>query len=193
MSEMPSKRRNSGYTMMELVMVISIVAILATVGIPSFKYVTTSNRMSGEVNALLGDMQFARSQAIKQGQTVTVCTSTDGANCAGAAVNTWQGGWIVFLDPNGSHTVDAGDTVMRVQPAFTGGDAFVATSTTFSYASFNRLGYGPTGTNGVINITLHDSTSNTAWTRCLAINPIGSVITERYGEQKFGTGTTTCS
>jgi type IV fimbrial biogenesis protein FimT len=192
MSEMPSKRRNSGYTMMELVMTISIVAILATIGIPSFKYVTTSNRMSGEVNALLGDMQFARSQAIKQGQTVTVCTSTNGTTCAGATVNTWQGGWIVFLDPNGNHMVDAGDAVMRVRPAFTGGDAFVASTATFSYATFNRMGYGPTGSTGIINITLHDSTSNTAWTRCLAVNPIGSVVTEKYGEHFFD-GTTTCS
>jgi type IV fimbrial biogenesis protein FimT len=180
--------------MTELVTVMLIIGILTAIGTPTFKYVTASNRIAGEVNALLGDMQFARSQAIKQGQSVTVCTSNDSATCAGATANTWQSGWIIFLDPNGNHVVDSGEAVLRVQPAFTGGDTFVGPSTpSYAYATFNRMGYAPTGSVAVINISLHDSTNNTSWIRCLAINPIGSVVTEKYGEQKFGNGTTACS
>jgi type IV fimbrial biogenesis protein FimT len=179
--------------MIELVIVVMIIGILTAIGTPTFKYVTNSNRIAGEVNALLGDMQFARSQAIKQGLTVTVCTSTDGSSCAGPSVNTWHGGWIVFLDPNGNQTRDANEAILRVQPAFTGGDQFVASTATYSYASFNRMGYAPTGSASIINIRLHDSTANTGWTRCLAVNPIGSVLTEKYGEHLFGTGTTTCT
>jgi type IV fimbrial biogenesis protein FimT len=176
--------------MTELVVVMMIVGILAAIGVPSFQYVTTSNRIAGEVNALLGDMQFARSQAIKTGQPVTVCTSTNGTSCAGTTVNTWQGGWIVFVDVNTSHTFDTGDALLRVQPAFTGGDAFVAAPATFTYATFNRMGYALTG--GIINISLHDSTGTTAWTRCLAVNLIGSVVTAKYGDPLFGSATT-CS
>lgn len=185
MSGMPIKNRCTGYTMMEILIVITIVAILAAIATPSFKYVTASNRIASEVNALLVDMQFARSQAIKEGQTVTVCTSTNGTACAGT--NTWQGGWIVFLDSNGDQTVQAGEIVLRVQPAFTGGDIFVASTPTFSYSTFNRLGYAPTGSPAAINISLHDTTNNAAWTRCLAVNPIGAAITEKIGEQKYGT------
>jgi type IV fimbrial biogenesis protein FimT len=93
MSAMLSKARNSGYTMMELVMVISLVAILASIAIPGFKYVTASNRIAGEVNGLLGDMQFARSEAVKEGKSVTVCISTDQNTCTGGA--DWRVGWIV--------------------------------------------------------------------------------------------------
>jgi len=67
-----------------LLVVITIVAILMGLGVPSFKYVTVSNRMSAEVNGLLGDMQLARAEAIKEGSSVTVCSSTDGANCSGS-------------------------------------------------------------------------------------------------------------
>jgi type IV fimbrial biogenesis protein FimT len=190
---MPQEKRSDGFTITELVVVMLIVGILAAVGTPTFKYVTTSNRIAGEVNGLLGDMQFARSLAIKQGEPVTVCTSIDGQTCAGATVNTWQGGWIVFLDSNNNQRVDAGEAILRVQPAFTGGDTFVAGTATYSYATFNRMGYAPTGSNVIINISLHDSTNTTAWTRCLAVNPIGSVVTEKAGEQKFGTGTPACS
>ena len=113
----------AGFTVTELVMVMTIIGILAAIGLPSFKYVTTSNRISSEINGSSGDMQFARSQAIKQGLTVTVCSSSDGATCnTGGAGNIWNTGWIVFLDSNGNQQVDPGEQVIRVQPAFNSTD-----------------------------------------------------------------------
>jgi len=193
MNGMTLKNRNSGFTMLELIMVVMIVAILAAVGTPTFRYVTASNRISGEVNSLLGDMQFARSQAVKTGQPVTICTSTTLTSCAATNINTWQVGWIIFVDANANHVFDAAnDTLLRVQPAFTGSDRFVATNANYSYATYNRMGYAPTGVNGVVNIQLHDSTGNNQWTRCLAVNLMGSVLTEKYGDTKFGSTTTSC-
>jgi type IV fimbrial biogenesis protein FimT len=181
MSEMLSKRRSAGYNMMEVMMVTALVAVLATIAIPSFKYVTTSNRIAGEVNGLLGDMQFARSEAVKEGQSVTVCISTDSANCAGGAGGNWALGWIVFLDTNGDKQVQpATEAVIRKQPAFSGTDTFVAPAA-FNALTFNRLGYAPTA---ATVIKLHDSTNNVNWIRCLAVGPIGSVLTEKKG---FGT------
>ena len=162
-------------------MVMTIVGILTAIGLPSFKYVTASNRISSEINALLGDMQFARSQAIKQGLTVTVCSSTDGATCnTGGAGNTWNTGWIVFLDSNGDQQVDNGEQVIRVQPAFNGTDTLQSMGS-LAAVTYNRLGYAPTSTGNTVNIALHDATNTTAWTRCLAVTGSGSVSTEKYG------------
>jgi type IV fimbrial biogenesis protein FimT len=179
MVKMFSKRRDSGFTMMELIIVITIVGILAGIGIPSFKYVTTSNRMTTEVNALLGDMQFARSEAIKEGQYVTVCTSSNGTSCTGSSGTAWQNGWIVFVDTTPPvQQVPAGETLLRVQPKFSSADTFVATS--FYAATFNREGYAPTGAATTLTINLHDSTSNSQWTRCLAVTTVGTPSTEKY-------------
>jgi type IV fimbrial biogenesis protein FimT len=180
----PMPNASAGYTMTELVIVMAIVAILAAIGVPSFKYVTASNRIASEINGLLGDMQFARSEAVKQGQSVTVCASADGATCTGSpAGSAWQHGWIVFLDANFNKQVDvaAGEQVIRVQPAFSGTDTFVASSNTFSAITYNRMGYAPTGFANNITINLHDSANTTAWIRCLQITPIGTPTTEKYG------------
>ncbi len=181
MSELPSKRRDSGYTMMELVMTMAIVAILASIAVPGFRYVTNSNRIATEVNGLLGDIQFARSQAVKEGLPVTICSSSaDGLSCSNSP--NWEGGWIVFLDTNGDKVRQTTEAIVRTQPPFGGTDTFVAAPSTFVALTFNRMGYAPTGVAGAVNITLHDSTSNANWTRCVAINPIGSTVTEKVGE-----------
>src|ERR1700723_3610458 len=112
----------SGFNLLELLIVMAIVAIMAMIGIPSFKYVTTSNRVSSEVNSLLGDMQYARNEAVKEGQTVTVCASSNATailpGCSGST--SWQSGWIVFSDPSNNQKVpNANAIILRVQPAFT--------------------------------------------------------------------------
>src|SRR5258708_12613339 len=73
--------RQTGFTVTELMVVLAIVAILLGIGVPSYRYITNSYRMSAEVNGLLGDLQYARSEAIKEGQTVTTCVSADGIPC----------------------------------------------------------------------------------------------------------------
>lgn len=87
-------RRAAGFTLLELMLTVGIAAILLAIGVPSFRYVTTANRASSEINALLGDMQFARGEAIREGQAVSICPSNDGATCLVTTI--WNSGWIVF-------------------------------------------------------------------------------------------------
>lgn len=197
MSGMSFNNRSSGFTLFELVIVMAIVAILAAIGLPSFKYVTASNRISSEVNGLVGDFQFARSEAVKEGVPITVCVSTDGATCA-AGVSTWESGWIVFTDSNGNKIVDtaAGEVVLRWQKSFStagSSDTFTPTNTAFQAVVFNREGFAATGVASVVNLALHSTPVNNQWTRCLAVSAVGALIVEKYGDAKFGTGTPSCS
>jgi type IV fimbrial biogenesis protein FimT len=176
MSGIPSKQRDSGYTFLEVLVTLTIISILAAIAIPSFKYVTTSNRIATEVNRLLGDMQFARAEAIKEGQSVTVCVSSDGLTCTGTT--NWHNGWIVFMDTNNNGAVDGGEQVLRTQVAFTGGDTFVADQG-FTRAIFNRLGYANTNSLNTATVKLHDSTATAVWKRCLAISPVGMTTTQK--------------
>ena len=179
--------RQTGFTVTELLVVMAIVAILLGIGLPSYRYITNSYRMSAEVNGLLGDLQYARAEAIRQGQTVTACVSNNGTACT-SGVN-WANGWIVFSDPNNNQTVDLGETVLRVQAAFTGTtpDTFNADNNVTAI-TYNREGFATTAAGFAgSTITLHEQTSNAAYTRCLWVTAVGMLTTETPSNNPSGT------
>ena len=133
-----SRKPIAGFTLVEVLVVITIAAILMAFGVPSYQYVTNSNRIAGEVNGLLSDMQYARSEAIKEGQTVTVCSSSNATTCSGAPV--WSNGWIVFSDVNGDGAVNGTDTILKVGGAFHVGDTFNANNN-MNFVTFNRVAW----------------------------------------------------
>jgi type IV fimbrial biogenesis protein FimT len=185
---MSIKRRAAGFSLLELLITMAIAAILLTIGIPSFTYVTNSNRTTSEVNGLLGDLQFARAEAIKEGVYVTACVSTNGSSCNGVGSTNWNDGWIVFSDPG---NLGAGgpnnETILKIQNTFTSTDILTA-SNAVSAITFNREGYATGIANGTL-ITLHAAApSNSAYTRCLSITFIGLMTTERYGVTDPSTG-----
>ena len=180
MSHRSFRRNERGVTLLEAVVVMTIVGILAAIAIPAFTYVSNANRIAAEVNGLLGDMQFARAEAVKEGQTVTVCVSTNGTSCSANNTN-WQNGWIVFSDVNGNQQVDNGtDTVLRVQSVFTSSDTFVANNNVAA-VTFNREGFATGG--GIANgamIALHAKVPTNASTRCLSVTLVGLVSVVNY-------------
>lgn len=157
-----------------------IVVILMAVGVPSYRYVTTSNRMATEADALLGDLQYARSEAIREGQQVTVCVSNDGATCDTSAVNpAWHEGWITFSNPGSVQAVDTNDPLLRVQKGFSGtGDTFESTNGIYAI-TFSREGFAQLGGNSTV-ITLHDSTGSPNYTRCLDVSQTGMMSIQTH-------------
>ncbi|MBS0366587.1 MAG: GspH/FimT family pseudopilin [Proteobacteria bacterium] len=160
-------KRAAGFTLVELMMALTVISILLAIGIPSFRYVTNANRAAAEVNGLVGDLMYARTEAVRQGTNVVVCVSADGQSCTNAV--TWQGGWVVCAANAG--TCDATTTVLRRQQQFVGSDTFTGT---VSIITFNRVGFA-SGLGGGASFVLHDKTNNPVWTRCLSLSAIGAI------------------
>ncbi len=170
-------RKLAGVTLVELLTVMSIVAVLLGIAIPSYRYVTTSNRMSGEVNGLLGDLQFARVEAIREGQPASVCASSNGTSCLTGVSVPWNGGWIAFSDANGNGVVDGPDAILRVQTVFQGSDTL--TTNNVSVITFNREGFTSTAAGSAL-FTLHATPVDNNTTRCLSVILVGMTAINKY-------------
>ncbi|WP_172452677.1 GspH/FimT family pseudopilin [Chromatium okenii] len=110
------RQRMTGTTLLELMITLSIAAILMSIAVPSFQSFTRTNRIAAITNQLSSALQHARSEAMTRGKTVTVCKSddiTDSTPTCNTGAN-WQDGWVVFVDNDGDGTFDAGDTPLRV-------------------------------------------------------------------------------
>ncbi len=82
-----NRQKNTGFTLLELMIVVAIIGILAAIAVPSYQDMLERNRLKQVVESLKSDMQFARTQAIKHSEDVIVSrtTGTAGAWCYGLA------------------------------------------------------------------------------------------------------------
>lgn len=114
--------RQSGFTLVELLVTLSIVVILASMAVPGFQTMLVQRRIDSVADTLASDFRYARSEAVKRTTKVTLCASSNGTSCTGTGA-LWKDGWIVFVDDAAGGTdgiVDAGDAVLRVQDALPG-------------------------------------------------------------------------
>ncbi len=100
------KPHDSGFTLIEMIVTVAIVAILSSIAAPSFRGMIENNRASAEANELVAGLLLARSEALKRRNNVTLCTSTDQSTCAGNGEKNFSKGWIVFQDCNKNQVLD---------------------------------------------------------------------------------------
>jgi len=110
------KARNTqlGFTLPEVLAALTIAGVLVALAAPGFGSLMQDTRMTSQTNAFIANLNLARAEALKRGQPVTVCVSSDQASCSAAA--TWEDGFIMFVnaDDDSPPVVDAGETLLRV-------------------------------------------------------------------------------
>jgi type IV fimbrial biogenesis protein FimT len=102
-----------GFTFIEMLIVVSISAIVLTLATPSFGTMIRNNRLTSQVKSYTDTLNLARSEAVKRRISVTVCKSSDGATCVTSG--DFSQGWIVFTDDKTTiGTVDAEESILQV-------------------------------------------------------------------------------
>ena len=98
-----------GFTLIEMMVVIAIVAIFLTIGVPSFNDFISDQRVRTAASDLYGDLAYARAEAIKTSKRVIVERTS--AN--------WRDGWRIYVDLNDNASFDAAtDTLLKVFDGF---------------------------------------------------------------------------
>lgn len=104
-----------GFTLIEMMVALTVFAILLGVAMPSFRNAGLPSQLRAVANNVVAASQIARSEAIKRNATVTLCVSSDGKNCG---TGNWQQGWIVTMGGGVPlHSEPAAPVGFRVTPA----------------------------------------------------------------------------
>ncbi|PPU61158.1 prepilin-type cleavage/methylation domain-containing protein [Xanthomonas codiaei] len=167
-----SRSSAKGYTAVQLLVVMAVIAITSAIGLPSFQGVLGWHRATTRVHLLTTCLAMARSMAVAQRMPVSVCPSADGASCR--TDGDWSHGWIVFKDPDrNAQPVDA-SSVLRVEH-------YPLTNDIEATATLGRpvVRFLPSGLNSGTNITI-SLCSNARRLADVIVNNTGRTRTVRY-------------
>ena len=182
---------STGFTLIELLITIVIVGLIASIGIPSFTQTIRNSRLTTNINELVTSLNFARSEAVKRNQAVTI--RKFGAE--------WETGWTVFVDVDGDGDGipegDAGDTVLRRYGAMP--NNFTLRSTAVNRLTYRASGISATGSFVLCENSDGNNVPEANTSRLVIINNVGRV---RMGsdnnnngipEETDGTEITSCT
>jgi type IV fimbrial biogenesis protein FimT len=101
----PRQHASRGVTLVELIVCVSMLAVLVGLAVPSFSGLQSDWRRDSAIRDFMGDLQLARSTALRTSRAVVMCVTTNGVGCElGATSTDWRQGWVVFSDLDGDNT-----------------------------------------------------------------------------------------
>jgi type IV fimbrial biogenesis protein FimT len=153
-----------GFTLFELMVTITVAAVIVSFGVPSFVSLVQNNRAATDSNDLVTALNLGRSEATRRGVAIEICSSSDGASCSGTT--DWSTGWIVHRP---------GGPVLRTWPERSGGAGVLTANV--SQFQFQGRGSLAGGAAPLLQVRLPDCTGNQG--RNVAVNVAGRISVTR--------------
>lgn len=139
----------NGFTLIELMIVLTISALILGFTVPSFSNLMKNSRVTTYTNEFVGDINLARSEAITRARPIVLCLSANPSainpTCGGVN-QTWTSGWLIFVSNDNNNTYDVGvDTLLRIKTELRGDVSIksdVDTQTHITYRADGTLNSG---------------------------------------------------
>lgn len=160
------KKDTLGITLVECMLCLLIALLISGTAAPALKALIENNQRAQSTNQMTSAIHFARSTAVLDRVTVTICAGI-GA-CAGQS--SWHDSLLTFSDINANGRLDQGETVLRI-------DA-LAQGYSWRWAGFRQNGFlqfEPDGTTRAQNGTL---------TLCRELQPLNQIIISLSGRAR---------
>lgn len=142
------RKTEQAFTLIELVITLTVASILLVVAIPGFNQFVQSNRLAAGTNDFIASISFTRSEALKRASGVGLCPSNSGGTGCDLSTS-WASGWVVFTDTDNNNSWTAStDQVVRAYQTLPPGTAVTASSTLILFNSQGRI---PTAANNDYN------------------------------------------
>jgi type IV fimbrial biogenesis protein FimT len=150
---------SAGFTLVELMVVVALVAIVSAIAVPNFTEMVQRNNITSHMNEFIGAMNYARNQAITRGTYVTVCrtyndsASNNQVNCRSSSYqgrdsDDWGSGWLVLVEDSSDAAAtfgfkDTDELVLKRYPSLASNYHIRKNGASTQYYTFNAQGQLP--------------------------------------------------
>lgn len=168
------KRRVLGFTLIELMFSIAVLAILLSIAAPNFSDTMKANRIQSQARELFSQLNYARSEAVSRKHTVIFCHSNDATSCSGS----WNNGWIICVDADGDHTCGTKDQVLRVY-SDSSSNKLTAVDNSATPVVQDFVSFSPNGavsSASFLTFKICDSGNNAKYARAILVSGVGQIL-----------------
>ena len=169
-------KKQSGVNIIELMITLFIAGILAAIAMPAYNFYMQNTRALTLSTDFTTALAYARTEALKRGAPVSICSASDNSLTACGGNNTWANGWIIFSDPNGDGVLADINDRLRVHEALPIGTTFTTAQARITYdgtgfitagaGSYTLMAPGCSGNHGRTVTLSNTGRANVAETVC---------------------------
>jgi type IV fimbrial biogenesis protein FimT len=162
----------AGFSLVELMVTVTVAAILAAIAMPNLRSYVQNVRRDSVVDSLVASLHYTRNQALNLDQNASLCAGTSAvAGTACPAAGAWNNGWEVITTPASAATATTLTT--NALPPVVSAPTLTTVNNNLAIA-FNPLGLAPTLTNGDEIFVVCDA-RGIAYARAVEVNATGYI------------------
>ena len=145
------KHLSRGFTLIELMVVIALLAIIASLAAPSLRAVVVRNKVANVGNEFAAALQQARALAVSRNSCMSLCAASanNATTCAAAnaaVADFLANGWLIFQNPGCDATktdpaADAAGPVLQQRSGESGNYGLVPSDPLLNIVLFDPRGY----------------------------------------------------